>query len=103
MAWEALEQYLNRLTRDAYNDRRKQQRQRPTWQPITPAPFAPTIVKRREENPDVQTAASDTIPEMLSEKEGVVSKTSSDPDASVPTLEKKQEKDEEAKKQDDKI
>ena len=100
MAWEALEQDLNKLTRDAYNERHKQQRQRPTWQPITPAPFAPTIVKRREEDPDAQTAASDTIPEMMREKEGVVSKTSGDPDPSVPTLVKKRENDGEVEKQD---
>ena len=100
MAWEALEQDLNKLTRDAYNDRRKQQRQRPTWQPITPAPFAPTIVKRREEDQDVQTAPSGTIPEMMRKKEGVVSKTSGDPDPSVPTLVKKRENDGEVEKQD---
>ena len=88
MAWEALEQDMNKLTRDAYNERRKQQRQRPTWQPITPAPFAPTIVKRREEDQDTQTPPNDTIPEMMREEEGVVGKASSDP---VPTLEKKAE------------
>jgi len=88
MAWEALEQDINKLTRDAYNERHKQQRQRPTWQPITPAPFAPTIVKRREEDQDTQTPPNDTIPEMMREEEGVVGKASSDP---VPTLEKKAE------------
>src|SRR3989454_12258832 len=95
MAWEALEQDLNKLTRDAYNDRHKQQRQRPTWQPITPAPFAPTIVKRREEEQDVEENPGNTVPEIMREEEGVDGKASSDPDPSVPTLAKKREKDEE--------
>ena len=103
MTWEALEQDLHKLTLDVYNDRLQQQRQmqKPTWQPIAPAPFVPTIVKEREEGQDVEKAPSDTIPEMMREEEGVVGKASSDPEPSVPTFVKRREKDGEVKRQDD--
>jgi len=103
MTWEALEQDLNKLTRDVYKDRlqQQQQKQRPTWQRIEPAPFVPTLVKKREEDQDVETAPSDTIPEMIREEESVVGKGSGDPDPTVSTLVKKREKAGDVEKQDD--
>ena len=61
MTWEALDQDVHRLMRDVYGDRN--QPSGPRLQRITPAPFVPTIVKKRQEDDDVDKASRDADPE----------------------------------------
>jgi hypothetical protein len=50
MTWEALEQDVKQALRDQAEDRRKLYEQRyPLIQPATPAPFQPTIVRKKDE------------------------------------------------------
>lgn len=89
MTWEALEQDFQKLARDVYEDRNK--RQAPTWQRIEPAPFVPTLVKKKRDDEEIESAPSDTIPEMMRE-EVAVDKASSEADPVVSRdLEKKKE------------
>ena len=73
MTWEAIEQDFNKLERDVYEHRNR--RQAPTWQKIVPAPFVPTLVKKREEKENLE---KDTIPEMMREEDSGVDNASSD-------------------------
>lgn len=77
MTWEALEQDFDRLEREVYEDLKQRQRQlqRPTWEPVTAAPFVPALVKKREED---QKADENIIPEILKEEETVADKSSSE-------------------------
>ncbi len=61
MTWEALEQDVHRLMRDMYSDRN--QPLGPRLQRVEPAPFVPTIVKKRQEDDDPDNASSDADPE----------------------------------------
>src|SRR5437667_9445165 len=58
MTWEALEQDVHRLMRDVYGDRN--QPRGPRLQRIEPAPFVPTIVKKRQEERNERLQATGT-------------------------------------------
>jgi len=75
MTWEALEQDFQRLETIVCNERQRQQR--PTWQRIEPAPFVPTLVKKRKDDQQIEEDSSDTIPEIMRE-EVAVDKASSE-------------------------
>ena len=60
MTWEALEQDVHRLMRDMYGDRN--QPLGPRLQRIEPAPFVPTIMRKRQEERN-DTAPGDADPE----------------------------------------
>jgi len=61
MTREALEQDVHRLMRDMYGDRNQPLGAR--LQRMEPAPFVPTVVKKRQEDDDVDNASSDADPE----------------------------------------
>jgi hypothetical protein len=53
MTWEALEQDVKQVLRDQYKDRQELARSRvnyPLIQPAKPAPFQPTVVKKKQED-----------------------------------------------------
>ncbi len=75
MTWEALEQDYRRLYRIVYEDHNK--RMLPTWQRITPAPFVPNLVKKKE-GPDAVEDSGDTVPEIMREEDTGVDDASSD-------------------------
>jgi len=76
MTWEALEQDYRRLYRIVYEDHNK--RMMPTWQHITPAPFVPNLVKKRNEDPNAEEDSGDTVPEIMREEDSGVNNASSD-------------------------
>jgi hypothetical protein len=64
MTWEAIDQDYDKLEREVYNQRK--QAQTPRIQRIEPAPFVPTLVKKRDDRDE---AGKDSTHADLDKKE----------------------------------